>query len=142
MPEEDAPIPVEDDAPIPIEEDAPIPIEEGDLEPLPLEGEQEGVGSEKASAQSSSKIHAFGSHTVSAQAKQRQFKRALNMTGTGATRCKLFHSKLTVAALDHMIEQINDWLDENEVEVKFVGQVVGTMEGKALEPNIIVTVWY
>jgi len=41
-----------------------------------------------------------------------------------------------------MIDQINEWLDENEVEIKFIGQVVGTMEGKTPEPNLIVTIWY
>jgi hypothetical protein len=41
-----------------------------------------------------------------------------------------------------MEEQINDWLDNNEVEVKFVSQTVGVWEGKKAEPHIIVTLWY
>ncbi len=127
---------------MPEDEEGPIPLEEDDLKPLPLVGDEEGEGSEGVSSQASSKIRAFGAHTSPTAAKQRQFKRPLNMTGTGATRCKMFHSKITVAALSHMIDQINEWLDENEVEVKFVGQVVGTMEGKTPEPNLIITVWY
>jgi len=126
---------------MPEDEEAPIPIED-DLEPLPLVGDEEGEGSKGVSSQAPSKIRAFGAHTSPTATKQRQFKRPLNMTGTGATRCRMFHSKLTVAALDHMIDQINEWLDENEVEIKFIGQVVGTMEGKTPEPNLIVTIWY
>ena len=47
-----------------------------------------------------------------------------------------------VAAIEHMAEQINSWLDGDQIEVKHVNEVVGVMEGKKPEPNVIVTVWY
>ncbi len=120
-------------------EEVPIPMEE-DLTPLSLADESGDSG--PISGQSSTKIQAFGSHAAGVAAQQRRYKRTPNLTGAGAVRCRLFHSKVTVAALDYMIEQINEWLDENEIDVKYVSQVVGTMEGKSPEPNVIVTVWY
>ena len=71
-----------------------------------------------------------------------QFRRALNVTGTGATRCKIFYAKIAPAPMEYMQKTINDWLDQEELEVKFVSQVVGVLEGKRSEPNIIVTIWY
>ena len=71
-----------------------------------------------------------------------EFRRALNLTGTGATRCRIFYAKVAPAPMDYMQKSINDWLDQEEVEVKFVSQVVGVLEGKRSEPNIIVTIWY
>ncbi len=120
-------------------EEVPTPMEE-DLTPLSLADESGDSGPN--SGQSSTKIQAFGAHAAGAAAQQRQYKRTPNLTGAGAIRCRLFHSKVTVAALDYMIEQINEWLDENKIDVKYVSQVVGTMEGKTPEPNVIVTVWY
>jgi hypothetical protein len=71
-----------------------------------------------------------------------EFRRALNITGMGATRCRLFYAKIAPAPMEYMQKSINDWLDQEEVEVKFVSQVVGVLEGKRSEPNIIVTIWY
>ena len=73
---------------------------------------------------------------------QVNFARALNRTGAGATRCKLFHSRIALAPLDHMERSINEWLDAADVEVKQVGHIIGTMEGKSPEPNLIMVVWY
>ncbi len=71
-----------------------------------------------------------------------QFRRALNLTGTGAMRCKIFYAKIAPAPMEYVEKTINDWLDKEEVEVKFATQVVGTMEGKRAEPNLIITIWY
>ena len=57
-------------------------------------------------------------------------------------RCRLFHSRVAEAPLEHMEEQINAWLDSEEIEVKEVGHVVGEMVGKTREQNLIVLVWY
>ena len=121
------------------DEEASIPLEDEDLAPLSLADEEDASG--PISGRSSTKIQAFGAH-ADVLAQQKQYKRTLNLTGAGAVRCRLFHSKITVGALDHMINTINEWLDENDIEVKSVAQVVGTMEGKTPEPNVIVTVWY
>jgi hypothetical protein len=90
-----------------------------------------------------SKIQAFGSAAMGRQASAVQFHRQPTLTGAGAVRCRLFNSKLSVAAMEHMVNSINEWLDANQIEVKHVAQVVGTMEGKTTqEPNLIVTIWY
>lgn len=70
------------------------------------------------------------------------YDRPLNITGTGATRCRVFHSKVSVAALEMMQQQINAWLDCEHVEIKHIGQTLGIMQGKTAEENLIVTVWY
>ncbi len=70
------------------------------------------------------------------------FRRAMNLTGTGATRCRIFYAKIGPAPMEYMQKSINDWLDQEELEVKFVSQVVGVLEGKRAEPNLIVTIWY
>lgn len=71
-----------------------------------------------------------------------QFKRQLNKDGCGAVRCRIFNSKIALASLQHMETQINEWMDENDFEIKHVGHCIGVMEGKTQEPNMIVTVWY
>ena len=54
----------------------------------------------------------------------------------------MFHCKISAPSMEHMEGQINEWLDGHDVEVKFVTQVVGVLEGKMSEPNLIVTLWY
>jgi len=36
----------------------------------------------------------------------------------------------------------NEWLDSDDIDVKEVGHLIGTMHGKIDEDNIIVMVWY
>lgn len=125
----------DESAPLPLEEDeAPLRLEDDDLEPISLEDGEDGSGS-------SSKIHAFGAGLGVGKAAQ-EYKRPLNMPGTGATRCRVFHSKFSPAALDHMADTVNAWLDENQIEIKAVNTVNGVMEGKKAESAMIVTVWY
>ena len=109
--------------PLPVD-DTPIAIEEGQGE-APVRRRAFGAG---------------GSHTGFEVKKE--FQRPLNVNGTGATRCRLFHSKISDGPLTHMESMINEWLDEEEIEVKHVGHVIGTMEGKRAEPNMVVLVWY
>ena len=71
-----------------------------------------------------------------------QFDRPLNLTGKGATRCRLFTSKISEGPLLHMENTVNEWLDKEEIEIKHVGHVIGTLEGKRAEPNLLVMVWY
>jgi len=111
------------EAPLPLVDDTPLPVAEGGPSAGP------------------SKIKTFGSGTKAAMA-TKELSRPMNLTGTGATRCRLFHSKITVSAVDHMVGQINEWLDGSDIEVKHVTEVVGVMEGKKAEPNLILTVWY
>jgi hypothetical protein len=125
---------------MPQDDEAPIPLSGGE-EPedltLPVEGPQTA-----APQPGSSKIRAFGAVAGAAEAHRKQFRRKCNLTGAGAVRCRLFHSKISVAAMEHMVDTINEWLDGEQVEVKYVTHVVGILEGKTPEPNIIITVWY
>ena len=118
--------------PLPLEELEPLPVE--DLEALPVETGEEGGGEVR--------IQAFGSSAVRRAEAQTKFHRTPSLTGAGAIRCRIFNSKITVAAMDHMVGQINEWLDNNQIEVKHVSEVIGTVEAKTSEPNIIVTIWY
>lgn len=87
-------------------------------------------------------IKAFGG--VSAQkADESLFQRALQKTGTGATRVKIFHTKMNDGAAEFMCHSINEWTDKNpEVDIKLVQSTVGIWEGKHAEPHLILTVWY
>ncbi len=72
-----------------------------------------------------------------------RLKRPLNKTGAGASRCRVFHSKLSDEATRHMEQQINEWLDRNpDVEIKFCTSTVGVWTGKHAEPNLILTMFY
>ena len=86
----------------------------------------------------SNKIRTFDQKRTSSQAWRRQ----PTATGQGASHVKTFVSKLRLEALDHLDEQVNDWLDEHpEYEVKFVTTSVGQLVGKTPEDAIIMTVW-
>jgi hypothetical protein len=87
-------------------------------------------------------VKAFGvGHVLGAKAGG-ELKRPLNLNGQGATRCKIYHSKIAAPSLEFLEQQINQWVDGEKVEIKHVSQVIGVMEGKALVPNLIVTIWY
>jgi hypothetical protein len=70
------------------------------------------------------------------------FKRPLNFDGHGATRVRLFCSKISTSSLLAMERQINEWLDGEQIEVKHVAQAIGTMQDKVKEENLIFYVWY
>lgn len=74
--------------------------------------------------------------------KKAEFTRPLNVNGTGATRCRLFRTKMGLAAIDALDQQISEWLDSEEIEVKHVCQNIGDIQGKTIESNLIITVWY
>ena len=70
-------------------------------------------------------------------------KRPLDPKNPGATRCRLFHAKLSEGALEFLNSQVNDWLDDHEdIVIKFATSSVGVFEGKHSEPAIFLTVFY
>jgi len=87
-------------------------------------------------------VKAFGAGHNVPHKTDSQYKRKLNLTGQGATRCKVYFSKIAPPSLEFMENQINHWLDSEQIEVKQVSQVIGVMEGKTPQPNLIVLVWY
>jgi hypothetical protein len=70
------------------------------------------------------------------------WKRTPNVTGSGAIHVKTFVTKLRLDAIDHLDEQINEWLDNHpEYEVKFVSQTIGKLVGKNTEDAMFTSVW-
>ena len=114
--------------------DDPIQLED-DEEPISLEDSPEESGFAAGG------VKAFGVAGGDVAGKV-EYKRALNVNGAGATRFRVFHSKIAIASLEFMEGQINGWLDGDQIEVKQVGHVIGTMEGKRPEPNLLVMVWF
>lgn len=128
-----------DDEPISLEsEDEPLVVETAPTE----EDEPLGLIEEGEMSIKPQRMRAFGSGISPLDENKIEFKRPVNMDGTGATRCRIFHAKITDSSLEHMESQINSWLDSNEIEVKHVGHTIGVMEGKRSEPNMLVMVWY
>ncbi len=113
----------------------PEPREEPDEEPLSLVDPEESKIKQQT-------VRTFGAGTSPLGEKKEEFKRPLNLTGKGATRCRVFHSRIALSPLEHLQDSINEWLDADEIEVKHVGHIIGTMEEKRKEPNMIVMVWY
>lgn len=73
----------------------------------------------------------------------RTFVRALNQGATGATRCRTFHCRLTEAAMAYMNEQVNEWVDSHpEIEIKFATNVIAALDGKAIDQQLILTLFY
>lgn len=74
--------------------------------------------------------------------RQKPWKRQPNVSGQGATHVRTFVAKLRYEAIEHLDEQINDWLDAHpECEVKFVTTAVGPLTGKLKEDALFVNVW-
>ena len=143
----------DDDLPEPIQltpeelaAEADLAIKPGELdyiapEPEPVEGvADEPIELVDSVEDGAPSISAFGGGAQISH--QQEFRRPLNKDGTGATRCRIFHSRIAAAPLDYMQNQINQWIDADTIEVKHVGHTIGVMEGKTPEPNLIVMIWY
>ncbi len=134
----------EDDEPISLEpegDDENKPIFSGDdPEPEPVEDEPLTLVDEPTGQGGG--MQAFGAAAAKNVSHKKDFQRPVNLTGEGATRCRVFHSKVADSSLLHMENMINDWIDSEEIEVKHVGHMTGTMVGKKAEENVIVVVWY
>jgi len=59
------------------------------------------------------------------------------------TGVKTFFTKLHAGAIDFLNGQITKWLHDNPgVVIKRTNTVVGEIQAKKTEPNIIITIWY
>jgi len=103
---------------------------------------EDDAGGAGAGGEGHAEMKAFGGGRSLGLKAGAEFKRSLNLTGHGATRCKVYYSKVSPPSLEFMESQINHWLDSEQIEVKQVTQVIGVMEGKTPVPNLIVVVWY
>jgi hypothetical protein len=112
---------------------------EEELDPIALDEESD-------LSSTGTRIHGFTEATLGKRDARddSQYKRPLNQTGTGATRCRLFHSKLSDGAVTFMADTINEWLDDHpDIFVKHITSTIGMFEGKVhQEPNLILTVFY
>jgi hypothetical protein len=104
--------------------------------------EDEPVGLVEGGEDRPSAVRSLGAGAAKVSTRKEKFRRSLNLSGKGATRCRIFYSKIAVAPLEHLETQINDWLDGEDVDVKQVGHIIGNMVGKTIEPSLIVMVWY
>ena len=108
---------------------------EPEPEPEPIEIEIEGDDGPQRT------IQTFGGGSGAAK-QETKWKRQPNKTGHGATHVRTFVSKMRLDAIEHLDEQINEWLDEHpELEVKFVTTSHGTLTGKTKEEAMFVSVW-
>lgn len=56
-----------------------------------------------------------------------------------------FIGKVSIAGLQQMDHQINDWLHRNNADIKHVKQSFGTdihHDGRGSEPIVVITLWY
>jgi len=124
-------------------EEEPIRIEDEDDEPISLVDGAEGGGIEGVRGVGGS--DGLGLRTLGGSGEavtEVTFTRPMNADGSGATRFRMFHSKISLAPLQNLENSINQWIDADKIEVKHVGHLIGTMEGKRPEPNLLVMVWY
>ncbi len=118
-------------------EDEPISLAEDDDEPIslveesPEDGESAGVSRVRQRERGSSLLK-----------EEVTLKRPLNVTGAGATRCRLFYCRIAVEAIENMESKINQWIDSDNIEIKHVCQELAVMEGKNPKPNLVISVWY
>lgn len=59
-------------------------------------------------------------------------------------RMKIFHSKAEAGALNFFEQRVNEWIEENKIQVKFATQSYGEMPGRTggREPTLFITLWY
>ncbi|RIK66239.1 MAG: hypothetical protein DCC65_10530 [Planctomycetota bacterium] len=91
-----------------------------------------------------SKIQTFAAvSTLGGVHHEDQLKRPLSAPNEPPTRIRTFHSKLTPAALSHMDDQINEWMDKNpHIFIKHTNITVGPFEAKHVEQHLVVTIFY
>lgn len=114
-----------------------IPAEDDDLEDLtPIEVDDLETPPDDPN---SSKITQFGGQR---KPHSEHWERTPNASGTGAIHVKTFVTKLRLDAVDHLDQQVNEWLDAHpEYEVKLVTTTVGKLVGKNVEEALFMNVW-
>ncbi len=96
------------------------------------------LGEPSSSVVGSNKIRTFDTR----KRHEEHWNRSPNLTGSGAIHVKTFVAKLRLDAVDHLDQQINEWLDNHpEYEVKFATKTIGKLVGKNTEDALFVSVW-
>ncbi|MEM9252162.1 MAG: hypothetical protein AAGB29_07405 [Planctomycetota bacterium] len=131
------------------EEDELTPIE---IEPLDEAAEESGGEAEMGAGGSAADPYSAAPPGAAKSSKIRMlterkphdehWDRTPNLTHQGAIHVKTFVTKLRLDAIEHMDEQVNNWLDAHpEYEVKFVSQSIGKLVGKNTEDALFMSVW-
>lgn len=130
------PIDAADDGEEPVELE---PVSEAESDAIDLSNPDDAI--ELASDEEvgpAKKIESFDHH----QGYQENWKRQPVKTGAGASHVRTFVAKLRLDAIDHLDEQVNEWLDAHpEYEVKIVSTSVGVLTGKLREEALFMNVW-
>jgi len=114
---------------IPIDE---IEDEDADVDAIELEDES-GAGESE-----DKKITLLGVK----QRHEDKWNRTPNTNGQGAIHVKTFVCKLRLDAIEHLDQQVNEWLDSHpQYEVKLVTTGVGILTGKVKEEALFLNVW-
>jgi hypothetical protein len=96
------------------------------------------LNEEASSVVGSNKIRTFDTR----KPHEDHWKRTPNITGAGAIHVKTFVTKLRLDAINHLDDQINEWLDDHpEYEVKFTTQTIGKLVGKNTEDAMFTSIW-
>jgi hypothetical protein len=73
----------------------------------------------------------------------KQVARAVSNNASRITGMKTFYTKLHPGALDFIDEQVAEWLKAHpSVSIKQTNVIVGEVQSKKTEPNIIITIWF
>ena len=117
----------------------PIDSDESEEDDDELDGvELEPADDDPGASRGANKIRTFDTRVPH----EDNWKRQPNVTGRGAIHVKTFVAKLRPDAIEHLDQQINEWLDNHpEYEVKFVTTTVGELIGKTTEDALFVNVW-
>jgi DNA-binding Lrp family transcriptional regulator len=121
----------------------PIPLDQDLDKPIPLEDISIGGGSV-----SHAPLDLGGSSPVEApkiKVPQPASKKPTEqvISGERITGVRTFFTKLHEGSINFLDEMIIKWLKENPgVTIKRTNVVIGPIQAKKTEPNIIITVWY
>lgn len=121
----------------------PIPLDQDIDKPIPLEDISIGGGSV-----SHAPLDLGGSSPVEAPkikvpqpASKKPTEQAVS--GERITGVKTFFTKLHEGSINFLDELIVKWLKENPgVVIKRTNVVIGEIQAKKTEPNIVITIWY
>lgn len=114
--------------------------QEREPRPEAIEFDEDDAHESPQDSGTSSRIQAMGPQGGRHQ--ERQWKRKPQPTGQGAVRVKTFVAKLRYEAIEHLDEQINEWLEQHpDCEVKFVTTAIGPLTSKLKEDALFVNVW-
>lgn len=122
-----------------VDDDAPVVLTDDDTGSSAALGMAGGLEYDKKPTA----IRTIGGGASVGQVAEHERRRKLLVDSPNATRCRTFHCKLSDGPIQHMTEQINQWVDgDDNVQIKFATSVIGVVEGKHADPHLILTVFY